>query len=236
MSKFFTLQKIKPVLPIRWLFAIGAAFIFSLCGGIASAQSDSINYSNPSKNYLPTVTLGQFTGGYSSGFVQLNWKTLRENDMGHFEIEKSTDGINFRQIGKVQGAGNDTSSNSYTFMDILAEKGSNFYRLVIVDKDGNYTYSKAITISVESKGISLLVVYPNPFSKRVQVKISSEEAEQITIHILDNTGNVVRSQMNNVDKGENFIQVNKVDDLPGGIYYLEVIAKDRKMRIKLMKQ
>jgi len=36
-----------------------------------SAQSDSLVSVNHPANYIATATLGQFTGGYSSGFVQL---------------------------------------------------------------------------------------------------------------------------------------------------------------------
>ena len=73
--------------------------------------------------------------------------------------------ITFRKIGKLLAKGDNNINTEYTYLDILAEKGSNFYRLVIIDKDGNFTYSKVITISVE-KGISLFVVYPNPFGKK----------------------------------------------------------------------
>ena len=185
---------------------------------------------------LLPATINQFTGAYANGFVELGWKALINSNIKHFDIERSIDGINFRQIGQVIIDEDNITNNNFTYLDILAEKGSNFYRLVIVDKDGNYNYSKVITISVEAKGISLMVVYPNPFSKRVQVKIDCDKAEQVTIRITDNFGKIARSQTSNLQKGENRMAINNVDELPGGFYYLEVIAKDRKMRIKLMKQ
>ncbi|MDQ6757593.1 MAG: T9SS type A sorting domain-containing protein [Bacteroidota bacterium] len=207
-------------------------FLFT---GSASAQNDSSFSSNHSQNYLAAVNLGKFTGGYSSGFVQLRWATTNEKDVSHFEVERSTDGTNFRQIGKVLAKA-DVTSSEYDYLDILAEKGSNFYRLVVIDKDGNYTYSKAITISVENKGISLMLVYPNPFSKKVQVRINGDYPEQVTIRIVDNAGAVVRTQLAQVQQGENNIGLKNVDDLLPGIYYLEVIMKDKKMKTKLMKQ
>src|SRR5438045_1914306 len=120
-------------------------------------------------------------------------------------------------------------------LDILADKGDNLYRLVIIDKDGNFTYSKPITIGVE-KGISLFVVYPNPFGKKVQVKFNSDGPDQATMRIIDNTGKVITTQTDPVQKGENRITIKNVDNLPGGIYYLELITKDKNIRTKLMKQ
>ena len=197
------------------------------------AQNDST--SNNLNTKSAPVILGQFTGGYSSGIVQLNWTTINEANVSHFEIERSTDGTNFRQIGKVLARGDNQSTTNYAYLDILAEKGSNFYRLVLIDRDGNFTYSKLITIGVE-KGISLFVVYPNPFGKKVQVKFNSDEQDKVTMRIVNESGTVMRTQTDPTQKGENIITIQNVDNLPGGIYYLEVITKDRNMRTKLMKQ
>lgn len=235
MRQFFTPQeKNKVQCPAAfYLLATGLLMLISIT--TASAQNDSlISYNHP-KNYIAAATLGQLTGGYSSGFVQLQWSTSSENDMGHFEVERSTDGINFRKIGKLLAKGDNNIKTEYTYLDILAEKGSNFYRLVIIDKDGNFTYSKVITIGVE-KGISLLVVYPNPFGKKVQVKFNSDEADQVTMIIISSEGKIMSKQVDAVQKGENRISIRNVDNLPGGIYYLEVSTKDKKVRTKLMKQ
>ena len=202
----------------------------------ASAQNDSLKSSGiNSVSSLVNVTMAQFTGGYSNGFVQLKWSTIREIDMNHFEIERSTDGITFRKIGQTQAEGDSDIKANYKFIDILAEKGSNFYRLVMIDRDGNFSYSKPITIGVEAKGISLMVVYPNPFSKTVRVKFQCEVPEQISIQIIDNTGSLLRKQAADAQKGENNIEVKNVDELLPGVYYLEVVTKNKTMRVKLMK-
>jgi hypothetical protein len=206
-----------------------------LFAGTASAQSDSLVSSVHPANYIEAARLGQFTGGYSSGFVQLQWATSSEVDMKYFEVERSTDGISYRKIGKTLAKGDVNVKTDYTYLDILADKGSNFYRLVIIDKDGNFSYSKPITITVE-KGISLFVVYPNPFGKKVQVKFNSDGPDQATMRIVDNTGKLITSQTDPVQKGENRLTIRNVDNLPGGIYYLELVTKDKHIRTTLMKQ
>jgi len=235
MSKFFTPREKKQVQSLSKFYSVITGLIMLLFTGSVSAQSDSLVSSNHPANYIATATLGQFTGGYSSGFVQLQWATSSEVDMHHFEVERSTDGINFRRIGKILSKGDVNLRAEYTYLDILAEKGSNFYRLVIIDKDGNFTYSKIITIGVE-KGISLFVVYPNPFGKKVQVKFNSDGPDQATMRIIDNSGKVISTQTDPVQAGENRLTIRNVDNLPGGIYYLELVTKDKNIRTKLMKQ
>jgi hypothetical protein len=180
------------------------------------------------------LTLDQFNGSYSNGVIHLKWTTFTAVNMDHFDVERSTDGVNFRQIGSISALG--SNSESYSFMDLTADRGSSFYRLTMVDNEGNYTYSKAITVSVDFKGISVSVVYPNPFSKRVQVKIDADKPEQVTIKVLDNSGGVVRTQLANVFPGENNIVIQNVAELPGGVYFLEVTGEHRSMKTKLMKQ
>lgn len=182
------------------------------------------------------LTIDQFNGFYDNGVIQLKWKTFTELNIDHFDIERSTDGVNFRQIGRLYASGGEFVNNTYSYVDVSAERGTNFYRLAIIDGDGNYTYSKAVTLTVDVKGITVSVVYPNPFSKRVQVKLDCLKPEQITIRVLDNAGNVVRSQMANLQKGENNIVVQNVAELPGGIYFLEVLGDRRSMKTKLMKE
>ena len=180
------------------------------------------------------LTIDQFSGSYSAGVIHLKWTAFSAINMDHYDVERSTDGVNFRHIGSISALGSNT--DTYTFMDLTADRGSSFYRLTMVDNEGNYTYSKTITVSVDFKGISVSVVYPNPFSKRVQVRIESDKSEQITIKVLDNSGTAVRTQLANVYPGENNIVIQNVAELPGGVYFLEVNADHRSMKTKLMKQ
>lgn len=212
----------------------GRTKVFSLVAGMVRTDIDAGLVDAP--GVIMPLTMDQFNGFYDNGVIQLKWKTFSELNIDHFDIERSTDGVNFRQIGRVYASGGEVTNNTYSYVDVSAERGTNFYRLALIDEDGNYTYSKAVTLTVDIKGITVSVVYPNPFSKRVQVKLDCLKAEQITIRVLDNSGNVVRSQMANLQKGENNIVVQNVAELPGGVYFLEVIGDHRSMKTKLMKE
>jgi hypothetical protein len=232
MRQFFTPLENKAR---KQMFPLLVGFILLIFSSSASAQSDSLVSNNHPANYIAAATLGQLTGGYSSGFVQLQWTTSSEIELKHFEVERSTDGINFRKLGKIMAKGDVNVITEYTYLDILAEKGSNFYRLVMIDRDGNFSYSKVITIGVE-KGISLFVVYPNPFGKKVQVKFNSDAPDQAVMRIVDNSGKVIATQTDPVQKGENRLTIRNVDNLAPGIYFLELITKDKNIRTRLMKQ
>ena len=213
----------------------GRTKLFTLHAGDSRMDIDGGIKSAP--GIVLPLTIDQFRGVYSNGFILLKWTTFTEINIDHFEVERSADGVEFRQLGRVESIGLTNNNNSYSFNDITAAGGSNFYRLVMIDNQGNYTYSKSIMVSIDVKGISVSVVYPNPFSKRVVVRISSDkDKEQVIIRIINSEGTVVRTQPAEVYRGDNNITVKDVNELPGGLYYLEVLAENRSMKTKLMKQ
>ena len=184
---------------------------------------------------LPLI-INQFNGNYSDGIIQLGWSTYSEINIEHFDIERSTDGIDFRQIGKITAASGQLNSNkNYNYLDITAQRGTNYYRLTMVDNNGNYNYSKTIMVNVDVKGISVMIVYPNPFSRRVQIRVNSDKAERVAINIINSNGVLMNTQEAHTKIGDNNIAINKVDALPAGVYYIEVVSSTRSLKTKVMK-
>ena len=112
---------------------------------------------------------------------------------------------------------------------------TNAIRQAIVDNNGNYTYSKTIMVNVDIKGISVMVVYPNPFSTRVQIRVNADKAEKVAINIINSNGVLMSTQNAQTQVGDNNITINKVDALPGGVYYIEVVSSTRSLKTKVMK-
>ena len=84
-------------------------------GTLGTAYTLSYTFSNgfsgfgagiPGASGTLPIELLSFTGKLQGENVKLNWSTSFEQNSKGFEIEKSLDGINFRKIGFVAGAGN----------------------------------------------------------------------------------------------------------------------------------
>ena len=101
--------------------------------------------------------------------VCLNWKTANEQNVSHFEIERSGDGIVFKTVGTKTA--NNQLANSYTSVDdISAFQNSRqiFYRIKKIDSDGKFSYSTAQI--VKPFGKNPITVYPNPASETVNIR------------------------------------------------------------------
>ncbi len=106
------------------------------------------------------VTLLYFTARQTGNQVALHWATASETDNDYFSIEKSRDGQQFNEAGRVAGAGTSLAKLTYGFNDDFPFGGASYYRLKQVDLNGMFTYSK--TVKVSSDITSALRVYPNP--------------------------------------------------------------------------
>jgi hypothetical protein len=94
------------------------------------------------------VELVSFDGNEMNHINHLEWTTASEANSDIFEIEWSTDAIDWWLIGDVKAAGNSNTNNYYSFNHEDFRKGTfNYYRLKQIDYDGNYKIYGPIAIN-----------------------------------------------------------------------------------------
>ncbi|MCG8309158.1 MAG: T9SS type A sorting domain-containing protein, partial [Cytophagales bacterium] len=149
----------------------------------------STDLSNP----LP-VELVSFTGKEQNGIVKLTWETASELNNDYFVIEHSTDGSNFVEVGKEEGAGTTQEKQTYFFLHRRPVYPNNYYRLKQVDFDGAYEYSDIIVVRLnkvlnEVKELDF-VLYPNPTSgNSVNIRLNSiDHAQPLVIEVVNMNG------------------------------------------------
>ncbi|MEP6747439.1 MAG: T9SS type A sorting domain-containing protein [Bacteroidota bacterium] len=165
---------------------------------ILSGNSDVafVAYNNNSINIINAllpVKLADFSGKSINGNVQLNWETVSEISSDAFVIERSSDGISFTTIDKVNAAVNSAAALYYNYTDKNPSTGKNYYRLKMIDKDGHADYSKVITITVQTETTAGISLYPNPANSYVIVNHPfSGNHEQLKI--VNMQGNILLMQ------------------------------------------
>jgi len=121
---------------------------------------------------LLPVELIQFDGkvDYEKKAIELFWTTASEQNSDYFELQKSTDGLNWTTIQKKDTSGDTDLTTEYRAKDLAPNIGVNYYRLRQVDLDGQANISQTIILSFEQK-ITLLV-FPNPVRDIVNLSFS----------------------------------------------------------------
>jgi len=107
----------------------------------------------------------------------VKWETASEINTSYFNVQQSTDGINFNTIGKVKAKG----AGTYSFNDPLTSQDSRltmYYRLEIVDNNGLKTYSeiRSVFLTTDDSGFT---ISPNP--AKDYITINGSTIKQITL-------------------------------------------------------
>jgi hypothetical protein len=169
--------------------------------------------------------------------VNVNWETLQELTVDHFDVERSTDGITYTTLSTCNAKG-DTSSahwNKYSFTDRNAATVSDrvFYRLKSLDIHGNPYYTKVVSIQFKNK--KLMVLASNNVRSNLWLTISSSRAEQTLFLITDQKGNIVSRQKIYCEMGVERKNID-VSNLPLGLYTVSVAGGGMDMVDRFVKK
>lgn len=175
---------------------------------------------NPGCDVLPAELLS-FNVQPNNGYAKLRWESRNEADqLLSYEIEKSTDGVNFKQIGIVTATGG--TNAAYLFHDPEAITGKIYYRLKLVSKN-EIKYSRIISLAanISKMDITNLV---NPFNSKISFQLNSLLNEDVQLQLTDAVGNAVVSKKITVLKGNNLVNFEVPSSLAKGSYLLRVLS------------
>jgi Secretion system C-terminal sorting domain len=152
---------------------------------------------NAGNNYLHTtvvlsVNLLSFTGKAIATNNILQWITSEEINIDYYEIMRASDGINFKNIGKVI-SNNMLNTNIYELIDKDPLNNTNFYRLTTIEKDGTIKYSPIVRINGLTKN-NQLTIFPNPVQEKINIAIPFSKKGSYRIDILNAIGQIISTQ------------------------------------------
>jgi len=106
------------------------------------------------------LKLISFTAQRKPGTTFTHWITEDEENVNHFEVQRSYNAVNYSSIGTV-AARNIISQQQYDFEDHSALQGIAYYRLKSVDDDGKFSYSRVVAVTEKDfQSSSFLVLNP----------------------------------------------------------------------------
>lgn len=208
LNRNFNLQATSP--------AIGNALI---------AVTPATDFYNKQRDAAPDLGAVEYIASLSTIIVNFNATIQQNNSKLTFElanenfatvvIERSDNCFSsWQKIAEVQGNNN----KKYTFIDTKVVRECNYYRLRIIDKDGNVIYSKVAFVNFGNN--NNIAAYPNPFTNSVFV-ISSEEIKEYQLKTI--TGINLLSNVNFSINGSS-MQIN-TSQLSSGVYLLTINNK-----------
>ncbi|HVF96679.1 MAG TPA: hypothetical protein VM871_05135, partial [Flavisolibacter sp.] len=165
---------------------------------------------NNSSCILP-VTLSTFTAVASAAGTQLSWAATAQNNVNKYELERSTDGLNFSTITQVPA----NSTAIYRYTDVAPVAGTTYYRLKIIDANGSFSYSFVVK-AVQSRTTPILI----QFNQGADVLAVSGlgRGNIITVYTL------IVTQVAEVHTGQSTERISTVN-WPTGLYVVRILNK-----------
>ena len=172
---------------------------------------------------LPVTEVNLSANRLPSGEVKLNWISMNEQMLSHYEIERADAAGQFAPLTQpVLATGLPQEMAEYSYED-ASTFGQNelHYRLRMVDLDGNFAYSKVVSVSLNPNE-KQAKVGPNPFENEVRIDWQQESTGSLHIQIISSTGQRVKQKSYYREAGLHHFLIDDLHDLPAGVYFVQI--------------
>ena len=174
------------------------------------------------------ISLTNFTGNKEANGNVLNWTTSTEINNKGFALQRSSNGIDYKDLSFIASKannGNSVITLNYQFVDVNPSIGVNYYRLKQKDINGNENISKTVVLKSFIKNIGIGTVYPNPAKEQLTVLVSSDQAEKISLLVFDMAGKQMIDQKFEIGTNPINIKLN-ISALTAGNYIVKLVSGD----------
>ena len=181
------------------------------------------------------VELISFNSNVTRNKIIVNWQTATETNSDYFQVERSSDGVNWERMDELVAAGNSNTVLNYQYIDKSPISDITYYRLLQMDFDGEFEYYGPIVARIENTGLNTeLSIFPNPNSEgQLNISIGKPMQNGDIIEVFDNTGRLLMSS--NVSSDTQTFQLN-VSELKKGMYIIRYQSRDAQLTERLIIQ
>ena len=189
---------------------------FKDVSGVAAGYQNDYDSVYFKSYYSLPVRFAGINANLLSNIVKVNWVSDVEIGTLSYSIEKSTNGSDFKEIGKIFAS----NSRNYSWIDQTPSNGVNYYRIKSIDDNGAILYSSVVKVLRQIK--TGITVFPNPVTnQKLNLQLDGLSVGQYTINIYTINGQKVSSTPINMTSSS-LSQTLTLPNIKAGIYQLEL--------------
>jgi len=165
----------------------------------------------------------------------LEWTTASEINNDYFNLERSSDGINFESIANVDGAGNSNTVLNYSFVDEYPFE-TTYYRLKQTDFDGSISYANNIVSLIRKTNDIFEVsnIHLNSLNNKLQYTINTSVNINVNISVVNLIGQQIIDSNKLINKGINNLNLD-MNNIINGTYLLKINTNFQNKSILFLK-
>lgn len=174
---------------------------------------------------LLPVKLTNFSAKYDNKNASLTWSTEQEKTFSHFIVERSTNGIDFKEAAVIFAKDNGALKKDYAYIDELNSEtnGTVYYRLQMVDvnKQSEKSPIRVIRLGKEISEVHVQA-YPNPVVNELRITIPSQwQSKTVSYDLYNVSGKMVKRVVSNSASQTEVLSLN---NLNAGMYIVKVTS------------
>lgn len=201
-------------------------------GTITSDPVSSFNlFTLGSLSAVLPLSLLDFDAKRVNNYTQVTWKTDKEENVDHFSVDRSDNGVLFYGITKMQ-ARNSGRLESYSFQDKKPISNHAFYRLKSVDIDGSSKFSKVVRVSAVQTAVDLSLL-TNPVQEKLTLVPGNELSGEFQYLIISSNGQMMQQGTIIIHPREHALITFKGLMKPG-TYILNLKSPKQSLQIKFI--
>ncbi|HRD57894.1 MAG TPA: M1 family aminopeptidase [Ferruginibacter sp.] len=217
------------------MIQVGLPFVPSASGIAFDPESEVLvdaTFTRDAGLTLLATKLLEFTAVKNNNNAKLSWKLDQSTDYNSFDVERSFDGTNFTKIATQNKNQFSNGTIQFNHTDFNMPSGIIYYRIRVNELNGSSFYSKVAAIN--NKSTEVFEVNPNPATDHFFISHGSSKTIVANLRILNAAGKTVKVLNKQTILPASKLRIS-VQDLPAGIYYVEVEGEQYfKMTKKLM--
>jgi hypothetical protein len=161
--------------------------------------------------------------------VSVDWTVIHGKNVSGYEIERSTDGVQFAKVNNMTASGSDSST--YHWTDPFVLPGYYYYRIKMIEKTGKTEYSNTVKVLIGS-GKSMISIYPNPITNGIiNLQFINQPAGKYGIRLMNQLGQIIVSKQIVRMNGSNTESIQWNYNLSHGVYQLEVLYPNGEVKV-----
>jgi hypothetical protein len=185
---------------------------------------------------LDLAFVSNFSANPTNSCNHLTWTIASNQAIGSFEVEKSTNGKDFKTIA-ILVATEKFNTENYTYADTAISADKIMYRLrVLIRGNQNDFYSRIILVKSKMKLDDNIRIMENPARDKLFFNYNSAKVQEADIKIYSLTGKILVNQKISSFKGDNLITIPLSSGFGPGMYVLEINTDILNQTAKFVKQ
>jgi hypothetical protein len=185
---------------------------------------------------LPVELVSLKADPIDNKFIRVSWTTATEINNAGFEVLRSEDGIDFTNIGWVDGAGNSSTMLNYSLddNDVVANKVY-YYRLRQVDYDGQSDLTNIVSAIITDNTVFVVSEFmPNPTEGTSSFTVLTSTNRDINLVVYNTLGQII-SDSRLIAEGNktNKFEIN-LSEMAAGTYYAVITTGEHTFNKKIV--